>query len=96
MYNLLSHVHFSQLLQIHRHAEETEQTVRCMLQVRVCHVLRCARADRHVTAGRSGVGDASSVAPGSSGSPHGCAAVPDHGVDVQWQNTSGAHQQAEG
>lgn len=50
----------------------------------------------HVTAGRSSVGDASSVAPGSSGCPYGCAAVPDYGVDVQRQNTSRAHQQAEG
>lgn len=53
-----------------------------MIQLFVCHVLRVARAAHHVTAGRSGVGDASSFASGSSSSPYGCAAVPDHGVDV--------------
>lgn len=62
----------------------------------VCQILRFASADHHVIAGNSSVGDASSVEPGSCGSPYGCAAVPDHGVDVQWQNTSRAHKQAEG
>lgn len=59
-------------------------------------LLRFASVDHHVTAGKSSAGDASSVAPGSSGSPDGCATVPDHGVDVQWQNPSRAHQQAQG
>lgn len=67
-----------------------------MLQLRVCHVLRCASAEHHVAAGRSSLGDAGSPAPGSSGSPYGCTAVPHHGLDIQWQNTSRAHQQAEG
>lgn len=49
----------------------------------VCHVLRVTNADRHVTAGSSGVGDVSGAAFGISGAPHGCAAVPNHGVDVQ-------------
>lgn len=67
-----------------------------MLQLCVCHVLKFASADHHVIAGRSSVGDASILAPGSTGCPYGCAAVPHHGVDVQWQNTWRAHQQAEG
>ena len=62
----------------------------------VSYILRFASADHHVTSGRSSVGDARSVEPGSSGSPYGCTAVPDHGVDVKWQNTSRAHKQAEG
>lgn len=49
-----------------------------------------------ITAGRSTVGHASSLAPGSSSRPYGCAAVPHHGVDVEWQNTRRAHQQTEG
>lgn len=62
----------------------------------MCRVLRVTSADRRVPAERFGVGDASGAAPGSSGSPHGCAAVPDNGVDVQRQNKSRAYQQAKG
>lgn len=33
------------------------------------------------------VGDASSVQTGCSGSPYGCAAVKNHGMDVHWKDT---------
>ena len=70
--------------------------MKCMFKMLHLYVLRLACTDHHVTAVRPSVGDARCGAPGSSGRPDGCAAVPDHGVDVQRQNTFRAHQQAEG
>lgn len=60
----------------------------------MCRVLGFS-SDR-VPTGSSGVGDESSAASGCTGGPDGSAAVPDHGVDVQWQNTPRTCQQAEG